>query len=251
MKLPGKNLSQVNNPNDMEESQTSETSEFNEDSKLNVWIVDDHVEMSEICAEALGETFKTEIFHSSTHAFDVLDNSMNSAPDILLTDYKMPFLDGIELCKKTLHKYPQISVFLMTGAADYNLYKNAVALGVSGVLEKPFEDEQLKLMLRRATLNKIQTEIEKKIINSLNSTLEHSESLLQAYVNRYIKAENALLDNPLFWQNTNLKDRKKALDDIYHEFELARLWDKNRELLSNLLKKKRYLDYLLNDTLLK
>lgn len=70
--------------------------------------------------------------------------------DLILSDIKMPNVGGVELLVKGRKIRPEISVILMTAFADISQAVEAVKLGASDYLTKPFEDEQLFVAIDKA-----------------------------------------------------------------------------------------------------
>lgn len=83
--------------------------------------------------------------------------------DLLLTDMKMPRLNGIELLREAKHLNPHLQVILMTAFATVPQAVEAVKAGAFDYLTKPFEDEQLKLTIGRA-IRIIQLEVENQAL---------------------------------------------------------------------------------------
>jgi two-component system response regulator HydG len=73
-----------------------------------------------------------------------------SAPDVLLTDLRMPGMDGIELLKKAREIDPDLIVVLMTAFADVETAVRAMQEGAEHYLTKPLQIDELVLVLRRA-----------------------------------------------------------------------------------------------------
>ncbi len=62
--------------------------------------------------------------------------------DLLITDIKMPEMDGLELIREVQKKYPSIKILAMSGVGDQYL-KAAKSFGASYVFHKPFERDKL------------------------------------------------------------------------------------------------------------
>lgn len=63
--------------------------------------------------------------------------------DIVITDIRMPDLDGLELAEKIQQEYPQVRVIIESGYADFNYARNAIRFGVRDYLTKPVNDKEL------------------------------------------------------------------------------------------------------------
>jgi two-component system C4-dicarboxylate transport response regulator DctD len=71
-------------------------------------------------------------------------------PGILLSDVKMPEMDGLELLRRALAPDPDLPVILLTGHGDVTMAVEAMRLGAYDFLEKPFVPERLTDSVRRA-----------------------------------------------------------------------------------------------------
>ena len=69
-----------------------------------------------------------------------------SSFDIVITDYNMPGMDGLELCNKLLNNNISLPVILLTGAGSENLAVDALKAGVDDYLIKDIEGGYLKLL---------------------------------------------------------------------------------------------------------
>ena len=58
-------------------------------------------------------------------------------PDVLITDIKMPFMDGLTLCKLVKKELPDIKIVILSGYDDFNYAKQAINIGVEDYLLKP------------------------------------------------------------------------------------------------------------------
>ncbi len=101
--------------------------------------------------------------------------------DILLTDVKMPFMDGLELTKKAKELYDSLKVVIFSGHNEFEYAKLAVKMGVSDYILKPVAPNEFK-----ATITKVLSEIsdekqEKEIKQKSMSYMR--EHLLYLYVN--------------------------------------------------------------------
>ncbi len=87
-------------------------------------------------------------------------------PDVILTDIKMPFMDGLELSKVLCAAYPQIKIVLLTGYKEFDYAKTAISTGVSEYLLKPVNISELKSLFLKL---KNTLDEERKIPNMLKA----------------------------------------------------------------------------------
>jgi CheY-like chemotaxis protein len=86
-------------------------------------------------------------------ALDVLKRS-DGKFDLLLTDVKMPVMDGIALALATGRDHPDIAIMLMTGYADQRERAHGLDALVHDVIAKPFSLEQIKWSVREALVER-------------------------------------------------------------------------------------------------
>jgi CheY-like chemotaxis protein len=82
---------------------------------------------------------------------DALDrlNEVQGAFDLLLTDIRMPIMDGIALALAAKRDYPELTILLMTGFADQRERAKGLQAIVADVLTKPFSLADLRATVTR------------------------------------------------------------------------------------------------------
>ena len=86
-------------------------------------------------------------------ALDAL-NRHNGDFDLLLTDVKMPVMDGIALALAAGRDHPEMAIMLMTGFADQRERTHGLDALVHDVIAKPFSLEQIKGAVREALVQR-------------------------------------------------------------------------------------------------
>lgn len=87
---------------------------------------------------------------TGTQAYELVEQL---SPDVLITDIRMPVMDGITLLTKVSEHFPLIKFVITSGYSDFEYAKKAISLRVSDYLLKPIDPEELQ-----SVLNKIKTE---------------------------------------------------------------------------------------------
>ncbi|MBP1857242.1 sigma-54-dependent transcriptional regulator [Rhizobium herbae] len=113
-----------------------------------VLLVDDEEEMRRSTAQALG-LFGLEVDTFSS-AEDVLELIGYSFPGVVVSDIRMPGMDGMTLLQRIREVDAEIPVILVTGHGDVQLAVKAMREGVYDFLEKPFTAQHLAAIARRA-----------------------------------------------------------------------------------------------------
>jgi two-component system response regulator FixJ len=113
-----------------------------------VYVVDDDEAMRDSLDFLLGSAgFDVTLFESAQHFLDAVSEVDFGC---VVTDMRMPGVDGIELLKRLKGSRSALPVVVMTGHGDIPLAVEAMKLGASDFIEKPFEDERLIAMVDTA-----------------------------------------------------------------------------------------------------
>ena len=104
---------------------------------ISILVVDDNRAMADTLADIL-ET-KGFAVHAAAGGTEALEILQEQPVDILLTDVKMPNMNGLELYRETRKTYPNLITIFMTAYAADDLIQQGMAEGVKTVLTKPVE----------------------------------------------------------------------------------------------------------------
>ncbi|WP_193015861.1 nitrogen regulation protein NR(I) [Proteus sp. FME41] len=118
--------------------------------KGNVWVVDDDSAIRWVLERAISR--EGMLCRTFEHANDVLNALNTEMPDVLLSDIRMPDIDGLSLLRLIKENYPTLPVIIMTAHSDLDAAVNAYQQGAFDYLPKPFDiDETLALVDRAIT----------------------------------------------------------------------------------------------------
>ena len=113
-----------------------------------VWIVDDDESIRWVLEKALArEDIATKIFSSARDALATLEHE---APQVLVSDIRMPGMSGLELLQKAKIKYPDLPVIIMTAFSDLDSAVAAFQGGAFEYLAKPFDVDKAVELIQRA-----------------------------------------------------------------------------------------------------
>jgi CheY-like chemotaxis protein len=125
---------------------------------IRILVVDDNPAMADTLADIL--EVKGFSVHSAASGAEALKILREQPVDILLTDVKMPEMNGLELYRETRKLYPRLITIFMTAYAADELIQQGMAEGVKTVLTKPVDINFLLLLFSA----------EKRIINRAGQT---------------------------------------------------------------------------------
>ncbi|HKX37918.1 MAG TPA: nitrogen regulation protein NR(I) [Burkholderiales bacterium] len=113
-----------------------------------VWIVDDDRSIRWVIEKALSrEGIDFDSFASAQEALDALSGG---APEVLVSDIRMPGLSGLELLQAVKERHPAVPVIVMTAYSDLDSAVAAFQGGAFEYLPKPFDVDQAVHLIRRA-----------------------------------------------------------------------------------------------------
>jgi len=81
---------------------------------------------------------------------DAYDGIISDNPDLIVTDIKIPYINGIELSKKVREIYPLVKIIIVTGYSEFDYAKEAANLGVVGFISKPITLDNIRDLLVKA-----------------------------------------------------------------------------------------------------
>lgn len=115
---------------------------------VNILIVEDEAMMRNLLLKILeSEGYKITLASSAAEALDKLECEKY---DLLLSDVKMPGMNGFELLEKVKSQWNDMAVIVMTGYGDAYTIKEALMKGADEYLSKPFKSHEVSLIVERA-----------------------------------------------------------------------------------------------------
>ena len=127
---------------------------------FKVAIIDDEKVIRESISQWLTLTgYETDVFPDADSALKIIGTGY---PGVVISDIRMPGLDGMELLQRLTRVDPKIPVILITGHGDVPMAVHAMRIGAYDFLEKPFEPEKIsKLTLSAMKLRQTSLELVK------------------------------------------------------------------------------------------
>ncbi len=117
-------------------------------SKPQILVVDDESAVGALLAETVTATGYTAVV--VTDGSSALDRIRSSEFAVVLTDIRMPGIDGIELLRRIKAFSPEVEVIVVTALTDVDHAKELIRLGASDFLTKPFQLEEVRASIKRA-----------------------------------------------------------------------------------------------------
>ncbi|MCR5592099.1 MAG: response regulator [Lachnospiraceae bacterium] len=148
-------------------------------------------------------------------------------PDIVITDIKMPFMDGLELSRMIRKEFPFIEIVILSGYEEFDYAKQAISIGVAQYLTKPISGDDLLNELDHLREKIIKSKEERALKEQFKKEMEENERREKSELFHYLvsgsfsatellqKAEKLSIDLSAVWYNIVLLFTKSD----HHEIE--------------------------------
>lgn len=136
------------------------------------------------------KSYGFEVVETFSNGRDVLDFLEAQEADLVITDIRMPFMDGIELSKKISEQYPNVKVIIISGYGDFQYAKEAMSFHVMDYILKPVNAKEMGDVLQRAKETLCEELEERKNINILKRQYEESLPVIRDHLlNRLVSGD--------------------------------------------------------------
>lgn len=184
------------------------------------------------------DKYDIEICGEASNGKDALDRALELRPQIVITDIRMPLMDGLALASRLKDLLPGTRVIILSGYEDFSYAKEALSLGVTEYLLKPVGAEELISVITRVQNDIINEQLRKD--RSVSKNIILNENFLQiksGFINKMMRGEFASLQDILYqsgmlglaMQGPQFLTFVIGIDDYYLLTE--NMPDKDRELL--------------------
>ena len=113
-----------------------------------ILVVDDEDIVLRSCLRILsGEEFQVETVQDGRQALQKVEENLY---DVMILDIMMPNVDGLEVLRRVKETHPNVDIIMVTGLAQIDTAVKAMKLGAFDYIAKPFEPDELKLVVQRA-----------------------------------------------------------------------------------------------------
>ncbi len=149
-------------------------------SLYRIMLVDDEEEVRKAIIRNMDwEKLGFTVVGDAENGEDALEKLEQWEPDVVITDIRMPYMDGLTLTARIREKYPSMKILIFSGYDDFEYAKQAIKLNVTEYILKPVNSEELSVILKRIRVS-LDEEIEqRRNIDSLRSSYLGSLPILR------------------------------------------------------------------------
>lgn len=182
---------------------------------FNILLVDDERIITDGMSKVINwESMGTNLIGTARNGIEAYNIIEQNKPDIVISDIKMPGMNGLELVSKVHINFPEIKFILLSGFSEFDFAKQAMEFGVKHYLLKPCNENTII-----ESVNEICEELKKKrmreqFIQNMKGTLESvlpyaKEQLLKEFITNQFENKDLDYYQKLF--QLNLKDTNVRL----------------------------------------
>lgn len=178
-----------------------------------ILVDDEDIEREAMATIIPWEKLDMELVDMAWNGIEGLEKIRMHVPDIVITDIKMPVMDGIQLIRNTKELYPDILFVVLSGYGEYEYTSRAMELGIRHYILKPCDEEKIVGVLQEVKRELAELENRRKSEQEYRSTFDRmlprvKEQILGILIT---KKEVSLSDGILL---------EKFMEDIRNSFVL-------------------------------
>lgn len=157
------------------------TLSFMSDRRIKVVLVDDHHIVLDGLESLLQQEPEFQVLASLRSGEEVLDLLKTQQPNILLTDFTLPGISGIDFVRQVRKHYPQIKIIVLSMHDEAHIIKSVLKEGIEGYLLKNIQHSELKSAIRHVAqgLPYVSPEVTRLLMDEMNKPKDEPELLTE------------------------------------------------------------------------
>jgi two-component system, response regulator YesN len=182
--------------------------------KLRIVVVEDEALIREgICSIINSQNDMWTVVGTANNGQEGLELITTLKPDIILTDIKMPYIDGLELAGIIRERDSDTIIIIISGYADFSYAQQALKYNVLDFILKPSSAGEIVGVIQKAQSIREKQEQNRRIIENNSTNLEFMTNLLQNLIYSQAMTDDAVEGN-----------REKAIGKIKEQIEKTGFW---------------------------
>lgn len=149
------------------------------DRRIKVILVDDHHIVLDGLESLLQQEPEFQVLASLHSGEEVLEMLKSQQPHILLTDFSLPGISGIDFVRQVKKLYPQVKIIVLSMHDEAHIIKSVLKEGVEGYLLKNIQHSELKSAIRHVAqgLPYVSPEVTRLLMDEMNKPKDEPELL--------------------------------------------------------------------------
>lgn len=187
---------------------------------LDVLIVDDKRAVLNGLKEMIPwSELDARIIGTASNGRDAFDIAMIERPDMIITDIRMPIMDGLQLCEAIYREMPHTTKVILSAYKDFEYAQTAIRFGVKDYILKPIDYEKIDVLTHKIN----QISMNKKTLKTVHYML--SDPLLQVKLHAFLEEGDigALKPYFVFEASSGNAEQDDLLKNYYYKLYLILL----------------------------
>ncbi len=165
---------------------------------------------------------RVETIYSASSGEEGLKQFKNHQPDLVITDIRMPGMNGLEMIKKIRRLKNNIKIIMLSAHSETKSLLEAIEIGVDGYILKPYQTKQLykliETLAKSIILDKKVQEQSKKINELYTALMKDMETA--GSVQEYLLPDHLIVEKDLFFSSTYIPSSKIG-GDLYDIIKIS------------------------------
>ncbi|MDM5327871.1 response regulator transcription factor [Neobacillus sp. CF12] len=195
-----------------------------------VLLVDDERIITDGMSKVINwESMGTNLIGTARNGIEAFSIIEQKKPDIVISDIKMPGMNGLELVAKVHSVFPEIRFVLLSGFSEFDYAKQAMQYGVKHYLLKPCNENTIMDAVTEICEDLKQIQNREQFIQKMKGTLESvlpyaKEQLLKDYITNHYENKNLEYYQKLFNIDINTPSVRLVLFQLEGNFEFEHMF---------------------------
>jgi two-component system, response regulator YesN len=195
-----------------------------------VLLVDDERIITEGMAKVINwGSIGTQLIGTARNGIEALSKIEQEKPDIVISDIKMPGMNGLELVEKVHSVFPEIRFILLSGFSEFDYAKQAMQYGVKHYLLKPCNENTIMDAISEICEEFKQKQTREQFIQKMQGTLESvlpyaKEQLLKEFITNNYENKDLEYYQKLFNIDLNTPRVRLVLFQLEGNFEFEHIF---------------------------
>lgn len=207
-------------------SSMAERQEANKMSLYRIMLVDDEEEVRKAIIRKMDwEQLGFQVAGDAENGEDALEKMEQLEPDVVITDIRMPYMDGLTLTARIREQYPSTKILIFSGYDDFEYAQQAIKLNVTEYILKPVNGQELAEILKKVRTS-LDEEIEqRRNIDSLRESYLGSLPILrELFLNDLVRGiTDAVTAAPKLQEyGTDILDARQWMTAVIHVEQMER-----------------------------
>ncbi|RIX59564.1 response regulator [Paenibacillus nanensis] len=219
---------------------------------------DEHIVIKGLAKLIVWSECGVELVATAQDGLSALEAIRTHKPDIVMTDIRMPGIDGLELIRTIREEAPETACIVFSGYNEFDYVKKAIQLGVIDYLEKPITLDKIRegigkavdRIRERSEMTKLKEQRKKDLLEeaALNLLLYGDEAALSAWMEQFgedarrvsavtvlaVSDERFRLEDGEFYRTVHIRNGRENLLALFHFEPLRDDWQRQLSHLNGL-----------------